>query len=194
MNAWWNLWGPLPRSADRPWSHVVPPGASGRAMVLGAVATVLAMVLTLLVVPSWRDETAAARAELAAKRAERVRAADLSRRLQPQPSAGWPAASEDPARLRTLLALAQRHGVQVRTLHQERAVSRVAARAREGGARWLQVSMVAEGGYAGLRHFVEEALAQDAALALDSLVLQRAGADSPGLRAELGWALASAAP
>jgi hypothetical protein len=65
----------------------------------------------------------------------------------------------------------------------------------EGGAiAWRGVSLSAAGSYAGLRGFAASALAADEALALDSLVLQRADTASATLRAEYQFALGTALP
>lgn len=182
--------GPLPRAADALWRRALPAGPAGRAAVLGAGLLVPALLLAGIWAPGWRSEASELRQRLAAQHAEQhqraARAPDA-----PVPAVQWPAAAEDAERLRGLLGLAQRHGVVVRALRQERGGPAA------GAARWLRVVMTAEAGYLPLRRFVEAALAADAALALDSLVLQRADTGSTtgstSLRAEFAWALGSAA-
>lgn len=188
--------GPLPRPADPPWRRLWPGGVAGRAALLGCAALVLALLLATGAAPAWRAEAGTARTQLAALRAEQVRAADRQRLTTTLSVASWPPMADDAARVQVLIGIAQRHGVRVRALRQERSGAGVPASRRDApaGARWLRVAMSADGAYPALRRFVEAALAADAALALDSLVLQRGDAASASLRAEFGWALGSAPP
>lgn len=139
------------------------------ALVLLAAAAWLAWDIT----PGWQAQAAA-----------RVPAPPEPGALVAAPAANptvLPAAEAARERVAALLALATRHGVQLQ---------RVDARLqRQQGAEHLALGMQVRGAYPGLRAFVEAALAADAALALDSMRLQRDGPDAAELQAELGWAL-----
>jgi hypothetical protein len=180
---------PLPRPTQPALLRMWPAGAAGRAAWLGCLALLLALMTTGLLAPAWRADAAGLREQLATQRAERLHAADRARERLPTAPPAWPAAADEPARVRALLELAQERGVVVRALRQERVTT-----APPGGARWQRLLMSADGSYPALRGFIEAALAADAALALDNLALQRSDATSATLRAELAWALAGAAP
>jgi hypothetical protein len=189
---------PLPRAADPWWRLAGLGGAVGGAVVAGVLLLVLAGVASFGLAPAWRAEAEQLRAAASALRAERLAAADRARQAAAAaaPPTVWPAAGNEAQRVRVLLGLAQRHGVLVRALRQERVArgsGRVAA-ADKGAATWHLVAMSAEGPYPALRRFVAAALQADAALALDSLLLQRADTTTAVLRAELGWAFGSATP
>jgi hypothetical protein len=103
----------------------------------------------------------------------------------------WPAAADHAARVSALLGLARRHGISVRGLREDVSAASVSA---GPAVVWRAVSLSAEGRYADLRGFAASALASDAALALDSLVLQRPDLGQGLLRAEFGFAFGHAAP
>jgi hypothetical protein len=187
--------GHLPKPAVSAWRRAWPQGRAGAAAALACAGGVLALLLAAVAAPRWRDEARELRAQATVQRAELLRAADRQRAAGQQPAPTWPPKADEPARVQALIGLAQRHGVRVRALRQQRDAAPAAPGGRgnpEGSARWLRVAMTAEGSYVAMRRFVEAALADDAALALDSLVLQRPDAGVSQLRAELAWALGSA--
>jgi hypothetical protein len=187
--------GPLPQPAQSRWRRAWPQGRAGAAVALACAGGVLALLLSAVAAPRWRAEARALQAQHAAQRAELLRAADRQRAAAQPSASSWPPMVDEPARVQALIGLAQGHGVRVRALRQQREGAAAASGTRvdaEGSARWLRVAMTAEGRYADMRRFVEAALADDAALALDSLVLQRTDAGVASLRAELAWALGSA--
>jgi hypothetical protein len=187
--------GHLPKPAQTAWRRAWPQGRAGAAAALACAGGVLALLLTAAAAPRWRAEARDLRAEGAVQRAELLRAADRQRAAGQAQAPAWPPMAAESARVRALIGLAQRHGVRVRALRQQRGAEAAAPGGRDeaaASARWLRVAMTAEGSYPALRRFVEAALADDAALALDSLVLQRADAGVAHLRAELAWALGSA--
>ena len=102
-----------------------------------------------------------------------------------------PVAEQAPRRVADLLALAQAQGL---ALHSIRQSWGSAGSGDAAGLRQLQVTLLLQGPYAGVRTWVAKALQQDPGLALDSLHLEAiATADRPvgatGLRAALQWSL-----
>jgi len=150
----------------------------GRAAVAAALALLAALAVVAVLEPHWR----AAAAQLDAQRPA----------LRTGPVApAWPAARDHAARVSALLGLARRHGISVRGLREDVAPASAAA---GPAVVWRTVSLSAEGRYADLRGFAASALASDASLALDSLVLQRPDLGQALLRAEFGFAFGHAAP
>ncbi len=169
--------GRLLRPFDPGWRRLVAsPG--GRAAFAAALVLLAALAVVAVLEPHWR----AAAAQLDAQRPP----------LRTEPVApAWPAASDHAARVSALLGLARRHGISVRGLREDMAPANAAA---GSAVVWRAVSLSAEGRYADLRGFASSALASDAALALDSLVLQRPDLGQGLLRAEFGLAFGHAAP
>ena len=165
------------RPFDPTWRRLAAsPG--GRAAVAAALVLLAALAVVAVLEPHWR----AAAAQLDAQRPT----------LRTEPVApAWPAASDHAARVSALLGLARRHGISVRGLREDMAPANAAA---GSAVVWRAVSLSAEGRYADLRGFASSALASDAALALDSLVLQRPDLGQALLRAEFGFAFGHAAP
>jgi hypothetical protein len=152
-------------------------GPGGRLAAAAALLLLAALALAAVLEPHWR---AAAQA-LDARRAGAPIAA---------PAPPWPAADAHAARVSALLGLARRHGITVRALREDAAVP--AAAEATAGVGWRGLTLSAEGRYAELRAFAASALAADAALALDSLVLQRTDTAQGLLRADFGFAFAHA--
>lgn len=150
-------------------------GPAGRAALVAGLLLLAALALAVVLEPLWRAEAAAldARRPPPAVRAE---------------APTWPEAAAHAARVSTLMGLAQRHGLRVRGLRED-----AAPVAPAHGVAWRSVALSAEGRYADLRGFAASALASDAALALDSLLLQRADASQGLLKAEFGFAFGHAA-
>lgn len=99
-------------------------------------------------------------------------------RPAPAASAQWPSAQQLDRRLADVLTLAKRQGIVV--LNQSERVDR-------GGHLQLTLGLQAE--YPALRRFVAAALAADAALALDSLRIQRNDEADSRLEVQLRWTL-----
>jgi hypothetical protein len=169
--------GRVLRPFDPAWLRLAAsPG--GRAAVAAALVLLAALAVVAVLEPHWRAAAAQLDAQRPALRTEPVAPA-------------WPAASDHASRVSALLGLARRHGIGVRGLREDAAP----AGATAGPAVvWRAVSLSAEGRYADLRGFAASALASDAALALDSLVLQRPDLGQGVLRAEFGFAFGHAAP
>ncbi len=148
----------------------------GRATVAAGLLLLGALSLAALLEPHWRERAA----ELDAARTPAAASSG------PAP---WPEATAHAARVSTLLGLARRHDVNLRGLREDAA----APRAAPSGVDWRVLTLSAEGRYADLRAFAASALASDAALSLDSLVLQRADTATPLWRAEFGFGFAHAA-
>lgn len=163
------------RAFDPTWHRLLgSPG--GRLAAAATLLLLLALALATVLEPHWRS----AAASLDAQRGPVA--------PMPEPPA-WPPAEAHAPRVSTLLGLARRHDVKVRGLREAAAVS-----AGDQGVAWRTLALSAEGRYAALRAFAASALAADAALALDSLVLQRNDAEQGLLRAEFGFAFGHAAP
>jgi len=163
------------RPFDPPWRRWRA-GAAGAALLWSLLMLLAAGALAGVLEPQWRAA---------------ARALDALPAPPPPPvaqSLAWPAAGAHAARIGRLLALARQHGLEVRALREEPDGRRDGP--LDGGAiAWRGVSLSAAGSYAGLRGFAASALAADEALALDSLVLQRADTASATLRAEYQFAL-----
>jgi hypothetical protein len=150
-------------------------GPAGRAALLAGLLLLGALALVGVLEPHWRAEAAA----LDARRPPPAAQAEAP---------AWPEPAAHAARVSAVMGLAQRHGLRVRGLREDAAPAAPAA-----GVAWRAVALSAEGRYADLRGFAASALASDAALALDSLVLQRADASQGLLKAEFGFAFGHAA-
>ena len=162
------------RAFDPAWQRVLKsPG--GRLAAAAGLLLLLALALTAVLEPHWRS--AAARLD-----AQRVPEA-----VMPELPV-WPPAEAHAPRVSALLGLARRHDVMVRGL---REATRPGAEVE--GVAWRALTLSAEGRYADLRDFAASALDSDAALALDSLVLQRNDVGQGLLRAEFGFAFGHAA-
>ena len=96
---------------------------------------------------------------------------------------GFPPARERTHRLAALLALATRHGLDVR-----RTDMHLQPQPELGLLRYSLVMPMA-GAYQQWRAFVEAALAQDPALSLDRVQLQRASANAAAVEIDLSWTL-----
>lgn len=168
-------WPPLRPFESAAWRLLrTGPGRTlAGAVLLLLVAAALAMVLE----PHWRLRAA----ELDAGQGPARVVADTDT---------WPDAAAHAARVSSLLGLARRHDLTVRSLREDAASDRAGTALIE----WRPVGLSAEGRYGDLRAFTASALASDPALALDSLVLQRAELRSGVLRAEFGFALAHSRP
>jgi hypothetical protein len=166
---------PALRAFDPAWTRVLL-SAGGRLAAAAGLLLLLALALAAVLEPHWRHEAA----RLDAHRS----AADVA----PEPPP-WPPAEAHAPRVSALLGLARRHGVTVRGLREANAPG-----AGTDGVTWRELTLSAEGRYAALRTFAASALDSDAALALDSLVLQRNDAGQGVLRAEFGFAFGHAAP
>jgi len=167
--------GAVLRPFDSLWWRLVG-SRGGRAACAAGLLLLVALALLAVLEPHWRASAAWLDQQRGPARA------DLA-------SATWPAASAHAARVSALLGLARRHGIQVRGLREE-----AAAVVSSQAVGWRGVSLSVEGRYAELRDFAASALASDASLALDSLVLQRADLSQALLRAEFGFAFGHAAP
>lgn len=166
---------PALRAFDPAWHRTLrSPG--GRMLAASGLLLLLALALATVLEPHWRSAAASLDAQLGPVAAV------------PQAPA-WPPAEAHAPRVSTLLGLARRYDVKLRGLREAAAVS-----AGEEGVAWRTLTLSAEGRYAALRAFAASALAADAALALDSLVLQRNDAEQGLLHAEFGFAFGHAAP
>jgi hypothetical protein len=180
---------PVLQRWSRPWHGLSRLGGAG------ALALLLAVPLAAWITPRWQhaaeQAVAAAAASAALQRQASIAQADRQRsqRGQSQATQAWPAAAEREARVARLLQLAQERGVAVRAVRQEAAAAPVV----DGAPHWHVVALSLEGPYGRLRQFIADALQADPALALDALLLQREDGKPGPLRAELTWALASAA-
>jgi hypothetical protein len=177
LPAAWPAQGPV-RPFDPAWRRLLH-SAGGRWAVAAGLVLLVALALATVLEPHWREA-----------------ASELDARPRPEPAGGsapsWPPAEAHASRVGALLGLARRHGVRVHGLREEKAIEPRDPTA--GGAVWRPVTISAEGSYAALRGFAASALAADAALAMDHLVLQRADTGQALLRAEFGLALGHAAP
>jgi hypothetical protein len=165
---------PALRAFDPAW-HRTLQSPGGRLMAAAGLLLLLALALATVLEPHWRS----AAASLDAQRAPQASV--------PQAPA-WPPAEAHAPRVSTLLGLARRHDVKLRGLREAAVAS-----AGDEGVAWRTLTLSAEGRYAALRAFAASALAADAALALDSLVLQRSDTEQGLLRAEFGFAFGHAA-
>jgi hypothetical protein len=156
---------------------------------LGGLLLATALLLVGLLVPRERD---ALLSDQRALREARLHAAQLKREqradAQPQDPArrfieAFPNADERHRRISNLLGLAAGLGLQPR--HSE---VRSAAEPALGLTR-LRVVLPLRGSYETLRRYVDQALRDDPALALDLLRLERADPDAAEVRAELQWSL-----
>lgn len=144
-----------------------PTAAPALAWALALVLALAACAAQWLWLPGLREVAAASQAEAAAQA------------LLPPPARRWPAAAQTPQRTQQLLLRAQREGLVV-----QRAIER-----QDAASATHSVQMQALGSYGAVRRFVAQALAEDAALALESLRLQRPAGPAEGLTVELQWRL-----
>ena len=96
---------------------------------------------------------------------------------------GFPSARERTRRLAAILTLASEHGLDAR-----RADMRLQPQTELGLLRY-GIVMPLTGAYPQCRAFVEAALAQDPALSLDHVQLQRASASATAVTVDLSWTL-----
>ena len=146
-------------------------GRTGAVLALCGLLLLLAAALAAVLEPHWRAGAAAL---------DNTRPAptpDTTAVLQ------WPAPQAHGGRVDQLLQLAREQGLKVLALREDAQVAPTAS-----AVAWRGVTLHAEGAYARQRAFVAAALATDAALALDSLVLQRNDLGSATLRAEYVFA------
>jgi hypothetical protein len=169
--------GPL-RPFDPAWRRLLH-SAGGRWAVAAAWVLIVALALAAVLEPHWRDA-----------------ARELDAQPRPEPAGStapsWPPAEAHASRVGALLGLARRHGLRVHGLREDKATE--ARDPTTGDVVWRPITISAEGPYAALRGFAASALAADAALAMDHLLLQRADTGQAWLRAEFGLALGHAAP
>lgn len=156
---------------------------------LGGLLLAAALVLAVSIVPRERD---ALRSDQRVLHEARVRAAQLRREqqadAQPQDPArrfvqAFPGADERHRRITNLLGLAAGLGLQPR-----RSDVRSVAEPALGLTR-LRVVLPLRGSYEALRRYVDQALRDDPALALDLLRVERTDPDAAEIRAELQWSL-----
>ena len=168
--AWWHS-GTTLRSA---WRRRWPP-ALGWPAALAAALLVLAGVLQWGWLPAWH-------AELAQSSSARLGPSQV-RNVQPPgaaaASAVWPTAEQAPARLADLVKLAEREGLDLRRSRER----------LDAGTATYVLEMQARGSYESLRSFLARAFAADAALALESLRIQRPASEGAALTIELQWRL-----
>jgi len=165
-------------SALRTWGW---PGLLGLLFLLGAGGIVF------LWLPAVRQQiqqtsVAADAAELRAVRLARQR--DTAPPAVPAPQRfreGFPSAQSRQDRIAALLARLVAHG-----LAHKRSDYQLVPEAGLGLWRY-RMAMPVSGPYREVREFIEEALAQDPALGLDSLRLRRASANAADVEADLGW-------
>ncbi len=136
-------------------------------LALGLAMMALALLLDRVWLAPWRERIALAEA------------AALARPAQRPAAPRWPPAAQAPQRTADLLQRALRQGLQVQ---------RSRERVDEPGAS-LVLEMQALGRYGDLRRFLAHALADDTALALESLQVQRQPDAQGRLRIELRWRL-----
>ncbi len=146
----------------------------------GLAALALAAVLVVLVTPRWQQEAEARLLVLSRTTAERAPIA-----VKPAPTStaevaasAWPSATASPRRAAALSALARRQGLELLQVREQQAF-----------ASHLQLAMNGRASYPALRGFVERALAQDPALVLDRMRLQRTEAEATVVEFELQWTL-----
>jgi hypothetical protein len=161
--------------------------AWGWPFAAGLAALAATALVSLLLVPRLRQESmdVAADADRAARRSLRAAsAATDAGRLAPAPvrfAAAFPAAEARQTRVAALLELAVHHALALKRgefqLERDKAT----------GLERYSVTMPLSGSYLQLRAFVEEALANDAALSLDHLRLRRATASAGIVEADLKW-------
>ncbi len=156
---------------------------------LGGLLLAASLLLAGLLVPRERDGLLSDQRVL---REARLRAAQLRREqqadAQPQDPArrfvqAFPSADERHRRITNLLGLAAGLGLQPR-----RSDVRSVAEPALGLTR-LRVVLPLRGSYETLRRYVDQALRDDPALALDLMRLERADPDAAEVRAELQWSL-----
>jgi hypothetical protein len=126
-----------------------------------------ALLLEWRVLPPLREELAQLQSRAAAQR------------LRPPAAAPWPHARQTPQRSEQLVRRAGREGLQVQRLSER----------TEPASASHSVELRALGSYGSLRRYLAYALAEDPALALESLRLQRPAGPSEGLQLELRWRL-----
>ncbi|MDT7838949.1 hypothetical protein [Aquabacterium sp. OR-4] len=154
----------------------VLPGAAG------CLALLVAAWLALLLAPRWRAEAAVAGQALTL----RARQAQPAATVPPPPGPAQrlhealPPAALAAQRLTGLLALAQRHGLAVGSVHQ-------APLLRGDGLHSVPMVWRAQGRYADVRGFVAAALQADPALVLEQMRLGRAGPAAAMLEVDLHW-------
>ena len=158
---------------------------ASRVMLGTAVALIAALVLELAVSPRWRAEAARAQQLAGQREAARVAAALRAKAAAPRvidPSL-LPADTSSAERLSNLLAGAIREGARI-----ERSQQRVEPLANSP-VQILSVQQAAAGNYLDVRRYVAQSLAQDPALALQRIQVQRASATASQVDVDLQWRL-----
>ena len=165
---------------------------------IGLIGTVAALALSGVVLPVLQadaasldraiDATETRAARLEAQRRATEHSAPMVAVVAPLPAPqhfhdGFPTARERTQRLAAILTLASEHGLDVR-----RTEMRLQPQADLGLLRY-SVAMPLSGAYPQWRAFVEAALANDPALSLDRVQLQRASASTAAVEIELSWTL-----
>lgn len=152
------------------WLAAQPGLRRSRAPLLWGSALALAGAALLLewrVLPPLREELAQLESRAAAQR------------LLPPARAPWPHARQTPQRSEQLVRRAGREGLQVQLLSER----------PEPASASHSVELRALGSYGSLRRYLAYAMAEDPALALESLRLQRPAGPADGLQLELRWRL-----
>jgi len=120
-----------------------------------------------LLLPPWRAAVADQQAQAAAKAL-----------LRPAAPA-WPTAVQTPQRTQQLMQRAQREGLVILRATEQ----------PDPASATHRVQLHAQGSYGAVRRFVAQAMADDAALALESLRLQRPTGPAEGIMVDLQWRL-----
>lgn len=161
------------RAATASWPALLHRLRRSRPWLLWGCALLLvgaALLLQWRVLPPMREALAVLQAQAEA------------RALLREPPAPWPAARLTPFRTEQLLNRARREGLRIDVLSER----------PEPASASHSVELRAVGGYGSLRRYLAYALAEDPALALESLRLQRPASRAAaidGLQLELRWRL-----
>jgi hypothetical protein len=160
------------------------PAALGSALLLAAA------IAWMLLLPRLDAAADAARSAADAARRRALAAPRQAAQPPPQPQptaqgfvAALPGAAQRPQRVADLLALAARHGVQVRRSDFQLATD------RDSGVDRYRATLPVSATYPALRAFLAAALQHDDALSLDGLKLQREHTAAAEWQAELRFTL-----
>lgn len=144
----------------------------------GAVALLLAALLSAVLAPRWQAQAAV---HLTATQS--ALQASLRPAMQPRAdvhasasNADLPSLARTPERRAALMVLARRHGLEVQRAGEQ-----------ADAAGQLQLALAGRARYPALRAFVAAALQADPALVLDRLRMQRASATAADLDVDLQW-------